>query len=107
MHAIALLSLLPLALAAPATHKRAEPAPILRPRAAELIPGQYIVKLKDGASTAALEDALSVLPHDAAHVYNAGGFSGFASKLDQATLEAVQNHPEVCTYLSVRDETSV
>ncbi len=95
MHAISLLTLLPLVLAAPANTRRAEPAPLLRPRGAELIPGQYIVKLKDGVSTASLDDTLSILPGEAKHVYTAAGFTGFASKLDKATLEAVQNHPDV------------
>ena len=48
MHYLTLASLLPLALAAPVIH----------PRAAQLIPGSYIVKLKDGSSDTTLLNAI-------------------------------------------------
>ncbi len=92
---LALLSLLPLALAAP-TVKRDQPAPILRTRNAELIDGKYIVKMKEGMSTATLETALDVVPgSEVDHVYNTPGFRGFAISLDAKGLEALQNHPDV------------
>jgi len=93
MHAVTLLSLLPLVLAAPA--KRATLAPVLRPRGADLIPDQYIVVLKDGVSASSTESAISSVAHDVKHVYNAGSFSGFASRMDAKTLEAMREHPDV------------
>ena len=94
MYAIALLSLLPLALAAPAPI--AEPAPIIEPRGAAVIPGKYIVKLKEGVSEDALTATIGKLgSFKTDHVYKAGSFKGFASKLDAATLEVLQNDPRV------------
>ncbi|KAI0842767.1 subtilisin-like protein [Hypoxylon sp. FL0890] len=88
-----LLSLLPLALAAPA--KRAEPAPLIRPRGSKLVEGKYIVKLYETSAITALEDAMSHFEGDADHVYNVEGFKGFASALTAEALEKLQNHPDV------------
>ncbi|RYP56442.1 hypothetical protein DL769_009914 [Monosporascus sp. CRB-8-3] len=73
MHFFATLTLLPLALAAPA-----EP-------------------LKDTAPEGGLQDALAKAggADKASHVYEAGRFKGFASKLDGKTLDSLQNHPDV------------
>ncbi|KAK3358736.1 alkaline protease-like protein [Lasiosphaeria hispida] len=84
-----LAALLPLALAAPAPIDAR--APIIAPRGAEIIPGKYIVKLKDGASDAALNNAIGkVTTAKVDHVYKSGKFRGFASKIDAANLEAIQ-----------------
>ncbi|KAI1773885.1 subtilisin-like protein [Hypoxylon cercidicola] len=88
-----LLSLLPLAFAAPA--KRAEPAPLLKPRGSQLVEGKYIVKLYENSAISALEDAMSAFEGDADHVYNVEGFKGFASALTAADLERLQGHPDV------------
>ncbi|KAI1074555.1 subtilisin-like protein [Whalleya microplaca] len=93
MRSAAFLSLLSLAFAAPA--KRAEPAPILRPRGSQLIEGKYIVKLYDTSAVSALEDSLSTFTADADHVYNVEGFKGFAASLTDADLETIQSHPDV------------
>ncbi|EPE06449.1 serine protease [Ophiostoma piceae UAMH 11346] len=104
-HKLALLSLLPLALAAPtAVLKRDQPAPVLRPRGANLVEGKYIVKLREGVtlSTAGIQDSVtSSLSTDslediADYVYGgAGGFHGFALTLDDATLESLRQNPDV------------
>ncbi|KHN96150.1 subtilisin-like protease PR1G [Metarhizium album ARSEF 1941] len=90
-----LLSMLPLVLAIP-TAKRSEPAPLLVPRgeAFTLIPDEYIVKLKKGSASAALEDAIKIIPGDANHVFESI-FRGFTGKLDSSTLEALRSHPDV------------
>ncbi|KAI1390368.1 subtilisin-like protein [Hypoxylon trugodes] len=88
-----LFSLLPLALAAPA--KRAEPAPLVKPRGSQLIEGKYIVKLYEHSGVTALEDAMSTFEGDADHVYNVEGFKGFASSLTTEHLETLKNHPDV------------
>jgi len=89
--ATALLALLPAVLASPVLDKR---APLLQARD-NAIAGKYIVKLKDGASDAALEKAVS--KHKADLVFNDGGFKGFAGTLDADALEAIRNSSDVCT----------
>lgn len=91
-----LLSLLPLALAGP-TGKRAEPAPVLTPRAEaqHLISDKYIVKFKEGSALALLEDAFKMLSGGKPDQVFEGMFTGFSSTLDQLTLEALRHHPDV------------
>ena len=69
MHVSVLLSLLPAVLAAPRA-KRSEPAPLIVPRGdpADLIPGQYIVKLKDDSSFSVMDEAMSLFQIGRAHV---------------------------------------
>ncbi|KAK4450230.1 peptidase S8/S53 domain-containing protein [Podospora aff. communis PSN243] len=96
LYTTAALALLPLALAAPAAHGPIDKrAPILQARSGQVIPGKYIVKLKDGSSEAALNKAIGKLGKTKAkHVFK-GKFTGFASDLDEETLSAVQGLPEV------------
>jgi len=85
MHYLTLASLLPLALA----------APVIQPRAAQLIPGSYIVKLKDGSSeTTLLNTIKGIRPN---HIYRNSKFRGFAADLSSSALKAVQDLPEVST----------
>ncbi|RYO92139.1 hypothetical protein DL762_001797 [Monosporascus cannonballus] len=93
MRTAAFLSLLPLAFAAPA--KRAEPAPLLKPRGADLIEGKFIVKMKDQITASVLDETVSALQEDAEHVWNIPGFKGFAGPLDDAAVEKLQHHPDV------------
>ncbi|UNI22221.1 Cuticle-degrading protease [Purpureocillium takamizusanense] len=89
-----LLSILPMALAAPAT-KRSEPAPLLVPRGShELIADKYIVKFKQGSALSALDDALSSFGGKADHKYD-NVFKGFALHLDEAKLKTIRDHPDV------------
>ncbi|KAI1103888.1 subtilisin-like protein [Jackrogersella minutella] len=88
-----LFSLLPLALAAPA--KRAEPAPLVKPRGSKLVEGKYIVKLYENSAVSALQDAMTHFEGDADHVYEVKGFKGFASALTAKDLKKLQNHPDV------------
>lgn len=94
MRTATLLSLLPLAFAAPA--KRAEPAPLLKPRGSQLLEGKYIVKLYENSAISALADTMSAFEGDADHIYDIKGFKGFASTLTPENLETLQNHPDVC-----------
>ncbi|KAK8098024.1 uncharacterized protein PG998_013510 [Apiospora kogelbergensis] len=96
MKSAAILSLLPLALAAPATLNKREggPAAVLRPREAKLISNQYIVKFKDQSDSMTINSAMDTFPGDAEHVWH-NNFKGFAAKLDDAALESLKNHPDV------------
>jgi len=98
MYTSAILALLPLAMAAPTTTGPIDRrAPIIQARSGhQVLPGKYIVKLKDGASEAALTAAVAKLGSvKAGHVYKGSKFKGFASALDAATLSAIQSLPEV------------
>ncbi|KAG5942310.1 hypothetical protein E4U53_007259 [Claviceps sorghi] len=93
MHLAHLLPLLSLAAAAPS--KRAEPAPLLAPgENAKVIPGKYIVKLKDHADASGLGDVVNSLADKPEQTYD-GVFKGFAAKLDEAGLEALRGHPDI------------
>jgi len=83
MHSALLLTLLPFVLAAP--------APIITPRGAQVIPGKYIVKLKESASKANLEEAVSLLKEKPEHKYGFGKFAGFAGKINAATIKKLQD----------------
>lgn len=86
MQLLTLATLLPLALA----------APVIQPRGGQLIPGNYIVKLKDGASESTLQDAIRhIKTGNAKHVYRAGQFKGFAAKLSPQVLDSLSKLPDV------------
>ncbi|KAI0127602.1 subtilase [Xylariales sp. AK1849] len=93
MRTATVLGLLPFALAAPS--RRAQPAPLLKPRGAQLVEGKYIVKLKGDAKPGALSSAMSTLSTDADYVYNSGKFTGFSSGLTPEELEALQNDDSI------------
>ncbi|KAK1830931.1 peptidase S8/S53 domain-containing protein [Podospora conica] len=97
MYTSTLLALLPLALAAPAPAGPLDRrAPIIQPRGAEIIPGKYIVKLKDGSNNAALDKAIALLTKTKAkYVYSNDKFKGFASDLDDLTLDILRKLPQV------------
>ncbi|KAL2162559.1 hypothetical protein VTH06DRAFT_7473 [Thermothelomyces fergusii] len=86
MKLLSLAALLPLALA----------APVVQPQGVQLIPGEYIVKLKDGASESTLQDTIRHLQNGKAkHVYRTGHFRGFAAKLSPQQVETLSKLPEV------------
>jgi len=86
MQLLTLAALLPLALA----------APVIQPRGVQLIPGNYIVKLKAGASESTLQDAIRhVKTGSTKHVYRAGRFKGFAAQLSPQVLDTVSKLSEV------------
>lgn len=72
MRVSALLSILPLVAAAPA--KREEVAPLHVPRDVEVIPGKYIVKLKEGVVS--ISSTISSIEAKPDFEYE-GGFQGF------------------------------
>ncbi|KAK7408329.1 hypothetical protein QQX98_009531 [Neonectria punicea] len=92
MRTATFLALLPLALAAPS--RRAEPAPVLRPRGVKLVDGKYIVKMNSGVNTASVSTAVSSIQADADYTYSTS-FSGFAASLSGSELEKLQNDPNV------------
>ncbi|KAI8960207.1 subtilisin-like protein [Daldinia sp. FL1419] len=93
MRTAAALALLPLALAAPS--KRATPAPVIKPRGAQLIDGKYIVKMKAEAKPESIQSSIQSVASDADFVYNNNKFKGFASSLSEEELEALKNNADV------------
>uniref|UniRef100_A0A0B7JTB1 Peptidase S8/S53 domain-containing protein n=1 Tax=Bionectria ochroleuca TaxID=29856 RepID=A0A0B7JTB1_BIOOC len=90
MRVSALLSILPLVAAAPA--KREEVAPLHVPRDVEVIPGKYIVKLKEGVVS--ISSTISSIEAKPDFEYE-GGFQGFAGALTEAEVQALRESPEV------------
>ncbi|KAF2116128.1 subtilisin-like serine protease-like protein PR1A [Lophiotrema nucula] len=80
MHASILLALLPTALA----------APLIIPRDSALVPGKFIVKFNQGASSEQIEEAKSLLASSPDHEYNFGGFEGFAGSISSSTVSKLQ-----------------
>ncbi|KAL0934924.1 serine protease precursor [Colletotrichum truncatum] len=95
MHAATILALLPLAaLAAPS--RRAQPAPLIKPRGVTLVADKYIVRLKNDAKAGALEAAMSTFSADADHVYNFGNsLRGFSTTLNASEIETLQHDPSI------------
>lgn len=100
MQSLLLLAILPLVLAAPAPVP-AWKAPLIMPRGSEIIPGKYIVKMKDGVDAAKVDEALTLVGGDAAaeHVFKKNQFKGFSGAIDDATIEALQALEDVSFHL--------
>jgi hypothetical protein len=96
MRSATLLALLPFALAAPS--RRAEPAPVLRPRGVKLVDGKYIVKMKGGIRAASVSATVSTIEADADYTYSKS-FSGFAASLKDDEIEKLKNDPNVSDIL--------
>jgi subtilisin family serine protease len=97
MHfSVALLALLPTALAAPTAEPIQKRAPIIAARAGQVVPNKYLIKLRDGVSDDALEAAIGKLGESKAdHIYRGKKFKGFAGKLEADLLDAIRLLPEV------------
>ncbi|RWA08137.1 hypothetical protein EKO27_g6957 [Xylaria grammica] len=93
MRSAALLAALPLALAAPS--KRASPAPLLKPRNADVIEGKYIVKMKSDAGIKVLEAHKGLVSSKVDYTYNSHKFFGFAASMTAEEVENLQNMPDV------------
>lgn len=89
-----LLALLPVVLGAPATTKRSEPAPLITRDDGDSIADKYIVKFKDASALSSLDDALTTLSEAPEHVFK-NAFRGFSGHLDEETLNALRDHPDV------------
>ena len=71
-------------------------APVVTPRAGQVIPGRYIVKFKDSDfSTAAINNILALLPAAPAHTYTLNTFKGFAAALSDDLVRTIANSPSV------------
>jgi len=71
-------------------------APVITPRAGQVIPGRYIVKFKDADfTTSAINSALALLPKAPAHTYTLNTFKGFAAELDDSLVQVLANLPSV------------
>ncbi|ORY04114.1 subtilisin-like serine protease-like protein PR1A [Clohesyomyces aquaticus] len=80
-----LLAVLPLAIA----------APVITPRAGQVIPGKYIIKMKNEAAQELLEAALAFLDKSPEHVYGFGKYKGFAAEMSDAIVKLVAALPSV------------
>jgi hypothetical protein len=99
----ALLALLPAALAAPTAEPLSKRAPVITARAGQVVPGKYIVKLKESATEDALNRAVGKLGKSKAdHIYRGAQFKGFAGKIDAALLEELRDLPDVSALQSQR-----
>ncbi|GAB0136708.1 putative subtilisin-like protease [Epichloe bromicola] len=93
MHLARLLPLLALAAAAPAL--RDGLAELLIPDDnSTVIPGKYIVKLKDSVGASGSSDVVKTLATEPHLTYDSI-FKGFATELDEAGLQALREHPDV------------
>ncbi|KAI0433956.1 subtilisin-like protease PR1K [Xylaria sp. FL1042] len=93
MRSAAILAALPLALAAPS--KRASPAPLLKPRNADIVEGKYIVKMKSSSTVETLEAHKNLVSSKVDYTYNSHKFTGFAVTMTDEEVEALQNMPDV------------
>ncbi|KAF2258773.1 subtilisin-like serine protease-like protein PR1A [Lojkania enalia] len=80
-----LLAILPLALG----------APVITPRAGQIIPGKYIVKLKNDAFEDLLSTALNFLDKEPEHVFGFGKFKGFSGEMSDTVVSILQSLPSV------------
>lgn len=83
-----LLAVLPVVLA----------APVINPRAGTIIPGKYIVKMKNDALQEALQGALDLLEKTPHHTYSFGSYKGFAAEMTDAIVALVSKLPGVCRF---------
>ncbi|PFH59833.1 hypothetical protein XA68_11782 [Ophiocordyceps unilateralis] len=75
--------------------EREEPAPLHKAADEDkVIPGKYIVRLKNGTDSSHRDEVLGRLSAGTDHVYR-GGFHGFARSLDERELEVMLNHEHV------------
>lgn len=93
MRTTAALAILPLAALA-ASNKRAQPAPLIKPRGVTLVDGKYIIKFKGEVKTESLFSTMASFFGDPDHMYT-GKFHGFASSLTESEVEALQNDDNV------------
>lgn len=71
-------------------------APVLTPRAGQVIPGRYIVKFKESDfTTSAIDSALALLPAAPAHTYTLKNFKGFAGELSDELVKTISALPNV------------
>lgn len=99
MRSATLLALLPLAMAAPS--KRSSPAPVIKPRGAQLIDGKYIIKMKSDTISTAVTSAISSIKADADYTYSSR-FNGFAATLTPEELETLQGDANVSLFCFTR-----
>lgn len=94
MKVLVISVLLPLALAA---RYRALAPVIVSPQEAEIVPGKYIVRMKDGTEELSLEDSARITGQAADYVYNIGNFRALSGSFNHSALEALRRHPAVRT----------
>ncbi|KAI0424849.1 peptidase S8/S53 domain-containing protein [Xylaria sp. FL1042] len=75
--------------------KRNEVAPLMKVADEHRVSGMYIVKMKDGFIAADADDALTAHMSSAKHVYGATSFKGFASALNEVSIESLRANPHV------------
>jgi hypothetical protein len=74
----------------------ADPAPLVIPTIGDLIPNQYIVKLKPNTLQALFDKAINLLHLPPKHTYGFGNFIGFAATMSPEILNLMRLLPGVC-----------
>lgn len=97
MKTVAILSLLPLALALRAQKRSGAPAPILKPQGVEeLLDDKYIVKMKDDVAQDSIDYANELFEGEAYAQWDAQkGFKGFAAQISAEALDALAELEDV------------
>lgn len=63
---------------------------------ARIVPGKFIVKMKDTASQVSANEVESLMD-SVDYVYNVTSFKAFTGTLNDAALGSLQEHPGVCS----------
>lgn len=97
MKTVAILSLLPLALALRAQKRSGAPAPLLKPEnVEELLENKYIVKMKDDVTQDSIDYANELFEAEAYAQWDAEKqFKGFAAEISAEALDALAELEDV------------
>lgn len=97
MKTVAILSLLPLALAFRAQKRSGAPAPIFKPENVEaLLDDKYIIKMKDDVSQDSIDYANELFEGEAYQQWDAEKqFKGFAAHISSEALDALAELEDV------------
>jgi hypothetical protein len=84
----------------------ADPAPLVIPTVGDLIPNQYIVKLKPNVIQTFFDQAVKTLKLPPKHTYGFGNFVGFAATMPPEILSIMRLLPGVRSPISSRPNDS-
>jgi hypothetical protein len=84
----------------------ADPAPLVIPTVGDLIPNQYIVKLKPNVIQTFFDQAVKAIGRTPKHTYGFGNFVGFAATMPPEILNVVRLLPGVRSPISSRPNDS-
>jgi subtilisin family serine protease len=78
-------------------------APIITPRAGQVIPGKYIIKLKSDVATAVADKVHDLLEKEPEHTWDFGGFSGFGVEVSDKIIKLIADLDIVSTCMAEND----